>query len=146
MRAGFAKDTGRIRGIGWRWLNWSAYQSGEPLAATLVVSHCPAKSMVKQRHPPESEHLGDGWLAKQIEVVKPRLVVSAHFRGGYGRAERDGTTCINCSLASEAREFSEQATGSGLRRDDLDAFGSNRRRNGRVLVFFTCTKTGPALS
>jgi Icc-related predicted phosphoesterase len=58
--------------------------------------------MVDQRQPPESEHLGDSWLAKQIEAVKPRLVVSGHFHGGYGLAERNGTIFVNCSLANEA--------------------------------------------
>ena len=79
-----------------------------PAGSDVVVSHCPAKGMVDQRQPPGSEHLGDGWLAKQIEVVKPRLVVSGHFHGGYGRAEHDRTIFVNCSLANEARELANK--------------------------------------
>jgi predicted MPP superfamily phosphohydrolase len=92
----------RIYGVDWR----SA--AAIPAGSDVIVSHCPAKGMVDQRQPPESEHLGDGWLAKQIEVVKPRLVVSGHFHGGYGRAERGGTTFVNCSLANEARELANE--------------------------------------
>jgi len=92
----------RFYGVDWR----SA--AAIPAGSDVVVSHCPAKGMVDQRQPPTSEHLGDGWLAKQIEVVKPRLVVSGHFHGGYGRAERDGTTFVNCSLANEARELANK--------------------------------------
>jgi predicted MPP superfamily phosphohydrolase len=88
----------RVYGVDWR----SA--AAIPAGSDVVVSHCPAKGMVDQRQPPTSEHLGDGWLAKQIEVVKPRLIVSGHFHGGYGRAERDGTTFVNCSLANENRQ------------------------------------------
>ena len=92
----------RFYGVDWR----SA--AAIPAGSDVVVSHCPAKGMVDQRQPPTSEHLGDGWLAKQIEVVKPRLVVSGHFHGGYGRAERDGTIFVNCSLANEARELANE--------------------------------------
>ena len=92
----------RFYGVDWR------SQAAIPEGCGVVVSHCPAKGMVDQRQPPTSEHLGDAWLAKQIAVVKPRLVVSGHFHGGYGRAERDGTTFINCSLANEARELANK--------------------------------------
>jgi predicted MPP superfamily phosphohydrolase len=92
----------RFYGVDWR------SQTAIPAGSDVVISHCPAKGMVDQRQPPTSEHLGDGWLAKQIEVVKPRLVVSGHFHGGYGRAERDGTTFVNCSLANEARELANK--------------------------------------
>ena len=92
----------RFYGVDWR----SA--AAIPAGSDVVVSHCPAKGMVDQRQPSGSEHLGDGWLAKQIEVVKPRLVVSGHFHGGYGRAERDGTIFVNCSLANEARELANE--------------------------------------
>jgi predicted phosphohydrolase len=92
----------RFYGVDWR----SA--AAIPAGSDVVISHCPAKGMVDQRQPPTSEHLGDGWLAKQIEVVKPRLVVSGHFHGGYGRAECDGTIFVNCSLANEARELANK--------------------------------------
>jgi Icc-related predicted phosphoesterase len=89
----------RFYGVDWR------SEAEIPSGNDVVISHCPPKGMVDQRQPPGSEHLGDGWLAKQIEVAKPRLVVSGHFHGGYGRAKRDGTTFVNCSLANEAREL-----------------------------------------
>jgi hypothetical protein len=92
----------RFYGVDWR------SPAAIPAGVDVVVSHCPAKGMVDQRQPPTSEHLGDGWLAKQIEVVNPRLVVSGHFHGGYGRVERDGTTFVNCSLANEARELANE--------------------------------------
>ena len=92
----------RFYGVDWR------SPAAIPAGCDVVVSHCPAKGIVDQRQPPESEHLGDGWLAKQIEVVKPRLVVSGHFHGGYGRAEHDRTIFVNCSLANEARELANK--------------------------------------
>jgi Icc-related predicted phosphoesterase len=87
----------RFYGVGWQ------SQVVIPAGMDIVVSHCPAKGMVDQRQP-TSEHLGDEWLAKQVARVKPRLVVSGHFHGGYGRQEYDGTTFVNCSLANEARQ------------------------------------------
>lgn len=95
-----------IEGIRFYGVDWRS-AAAIPAGSDVVVSHCPAKGMVDQQ-PPGSEHLGDGWLAKQIEVVKPRLVVSGHFHGGYGRAERDGTIFVNCSLANEARELANK--------------------------------------
>ena len=96
-----------IEGIRFYGVDWRS-AAAIPAETDVVISHCPAKGMVDQRHPPGSEHLGDGWLAKQIEVVKPRLVVSGHFHGGYGRAERDGTIFVNCSLANEGRELANK--------------------------------------
>ena len=95
---------GGIRFYGVDWRSAAAIRAG----VDVVVSHCPAKGMVDQRQPPGSEHLGDGWLAKQIEVVKPRLVVSGHFHGGYGRVEHEGTIFVNCSLVTEARELANE--------------------------------------
>lgn len=70
----------------------------------VIISHCPAKGMLDQRYPPKSEHLGDAWLAAQIAKVKPRLVVSGHFHGGYGKTDQNGTTFVNCSLTNEAQQ------------------------------------------
>ena len=70
----------------------------------VIISHCPAKGMLDQRYPPNSEHLGDAWLAAQIAKVKPRLVVSGHFHGGYGKTDQNGTTFVNCSLTNEAQQ------------------------------------------
>jgi predicted MPP superfamily phosphohydrolase len=72
--------------------------------ADVLISHCPAKGVLDQRHPPKSEHLGDAGPAKQVALVTPRLVVSGHIHGGYGRVEQAGTTFVNCSLANEARQ------------------------------------------
>jgi Icc-related predicted phosphoesterase len=73
-------------------------------SADVIISHCPAKGMLDQRYPPKSEHLGDAWLAAQIAKVKPRLVVSGHFHGGYGKTDQNGTTFVNCSLTNEAQQ------------------------------------------
>jgi predicted MPP superfamily phosphohydrolase len=96
-----------INGLKFYGVDWRS-QAEIPTGNDVVVSHCPAMGLVDQRYPPDSEHLGDGWLAKRIEAVKPRLVVSGHFHGGHGRAERHGTTFVNCSLANEARELANK--------------------------------------
>ena len=87
----------RFYGVGWG--------TSVPIPTSdVVISHCPAKGTLDQRHPPESEHLGSPALAKQIEAVKPRVFVCGHIHGGYGRAEHHGTTFVNCSQANEAHQ------------------------------------------
>ena len=87
-------------------MDWQS-RAATPARVDVVISHCPAKGTVDQRQP-ESEHLGDARLAGQIARVKPRLVISGHFHGGYGQTQRDGTTFVNCSLANEVREMANQ--------------------------------------
>jgi Icc-related predicted phosphoesterase len=87
----------RFCGVGWG--------TNVPIPTSdVVISHCPAKGMLDQRHPPESDHLGSLFLTKQIEAVKPRVFVCGHIHGGYGRAEHHGTTFVNCSQANEAHQ------------------------------------------
>jgi predicted phosphohydrolase len=47
-----------IEGIRFYGVDWRS-AAAIPAGVDVVVSHCPAKGMVDQRHPPDSEHLGD---------------------------------------------------------------------------------------
>jgi predicted MPP superfamily phosphohydrolase len=92
-----------INGVRFYGLDWGS--AAVLPRADVVISHCPAKGMLDQRQPPKSGHLGDAGLARQVALAAPRLVVSGHIHGGYGRAEHGGTTFVNCSLANENRRM-----------------------------------------
>jgi predicted MPP superfamily phosphohydrolase len=111
-----------IEGIRFWGCDWQG-RTEIPQGIDVVISHCPAFLHVDQRRPAvfqngrqiviASAHLGDEWLAKQVQRVGPKFVVSGHIHGGYGvnrtlQGPLNGPfrerTFINCSLVNEARE------------------------------------------
>ena len=75
-----------------------------PNATYILVSHQPPLFHGDQTLNPDSgrvEHLGSRELLDAIEKVRPKLVISGHVHGGFGRYEHQGIPIYNVSVVNE---------------------------------------------
>jgi Icc-related predicted phosphoesterase len=72
-----------------------------PENTDVVITHGPCFGILDTIYPESEEHLGDPILMDRIAQIQPKLHVSGHIHGGFGKRQIVNTIFVNASVCDE---------------------------------------------